>query len=469
MSWRFHLREAETALNQGRLEDAVGILRAGDLLSYHPAKQLLTDLARRFASRAEERAAQGEADAAWADLDRSRELAGESSPWQEAQRTVGKRLTQQVAVHLAAEDFYSAERQLELLARRLGAASQLSALRETTRRLQSASKLRRRGKFVEAEEQFVAALALGGQAFSLEEPFLAQQLARCREDAATSRGLHEELHRALAESNWTIVLALAERLLALAPLCPVARDARKRAWQVVGAPLKDSRRTDETDHWTSSPAEPGAPPKTRGKRFLLWVDAVGGYLVCLGDQVVVGQSQPGNTVDVPIQADLPRRHIAIRREQEGYILEPLVEMENAPRAARIQLDGKQITSPALLGDGDEIELGDGVRLRFRKPHALSATARLEILSRHRTQPYADAVLLMAESAVLGPKWQNHVICRDWSGDLVLFRQDEKLFCRALQSVEIDGRLHDGRGPLAYTSRILGPDFSLTLEPLKGEG
>ncbi len=32
-----------------------------------------------------------------------------------------------------------------------------------------------------------------------------------------------------------------------------------------------------------------------------------------------------------------------------------------------------------------------------------------------------------------------------------------------------GRLHDGRGPLAYTSRILGPDFSLTLEPLKGEG
>lgn len=44
----------------------------------------------------------------------------------------------------------------------------------------------------------------------------------------------------------------------------------------------------------------------------------------------------------------------------------------------------------------------------------------------------------------------------------LFRQDAKRFCRALQSVEIDGRL-------TYTSRILGPDFSLTLELFKREG
>jgi hypothetical protein len=36
-------------------------------------------------------------------------------------------------------------------------------------------------------------------------------------------------------------------------------------------------------------------------------------------------------------------------------------------------------------------------------------------------------------------------------------------CRAMQSIEIDGRLHDGRGPVRPGSHVLGTDFSLTLE------
>ena len=158
-----------------------------------------------------------------------------------------------------------------------------------------------------------------------------------------------------------------------------------------------------------------------------------------------------------IQADISRRHVKIRREGEGYILEPLHE--------KVKVDGKPISSAMLLSDGDELELGEGVRLRFRKPHVLSASARLEMVSRHRTQPHVDGILLMAESCVLGPKWQNHVVCREWKGDVVLFRQEEKLFCRAMESIEIDGKLHDGRGRLAANSHVLGTDFSLTLEPV----
>ena len=138
----------------------------------------------------------------------------------------------------------------------------------------------------------------------------------------------------------------------------------------------------------------------------------------------------------------------------------------AARQGRVRIDGKDLRSPVLLNDGDEFELGEGVRLRFRKPHALSASARLEILSSHRTHPFADAVLLMAESAVLGPKWQNHVICREWTGDVVLYRQEENLFCRAMQSLEIDGKLQEGRGRLNVRSRVVGPDFSLSLEPVE---
>jgi hypothetical protein len=158
---------------------------------------------------------------------------------------------------------------------------------------------------------------------------------------------------------------------------------------------------------------------------------------------------------VPIQADISRRHLKIRRQGEGYVLEPL--------GPKVAVEGKTVADAALLSDGDEITLGDTVKLRFRKPHVLSASARLEILTPHRTQPYADAVILMAESCVLGPKWQNHVVCRDWQGDVVLYRSDNQVMCRAMESIEIDGKLHDGRGAVRPGSHVAGTDFSLSLE------
>ena len=188
---------------------------------------------------------------------------------------------------------------------------------------------------------------------------------------------------------------------------------------------------------------------------MLWIDAVGGYLVCLSDEVVIGQASPGTQVEVPIQADISRKHAKIIRQGEGYVLEPL--------GGKVVLAGKPVTGKVLLSDGDELVLGDAVKVRFRKPHVLSSSARLEMVSPHRTHPFADAVILMAESCVLGPKWQNHVVCRDWNGDVVLYRADDKIMCRAMESIEIDGQLHDGRGPVRPGSHVIGTDFSLSLE------
>ncbi len=190
----------------------------------------------------------------------------------------------------------------------------------------------------------------------------------------------------------------------------------------------------------------------RDGRFMLWVDGVGGYLVCLQDSVCLGLATPGNAVEVPIMGDLSRQHARLRRE-DGYLIEPLQP---------VRVNGRLIREPTNLSDGDEIELGESVRLRFRQPHALSATARLEFLSRHRTEPSAAGILLMAESCVLGPKWQDHVVCREWSQDVVLFRRDERLFCRALEPLQIDGRRCEGQTPVAPGAHVEGSDFSFCL-------
>ncbi|HEV3022921.1 MAG TPA: FHA domain-containing protein, partial [Pirellulales bacterium] len=191
-----------------------------------------------------------------------------------------------------------------------------------------------------------------------------------------------------------------------------------------------------------------------GSRFLLWVDGVGGYLVCESDRVTLGQPVPGSQVDVPILGDVSRRHAQIRRDGEAYLIDPL---------RPVRLDGKTIERKTSLVDGNLIELGHNVRLRFRRPHPLSATARLEFVSHHRTQPAADAVLLMAESCVLGPNGNSHVVCRNWSSELVLFRQGGILTCRRPGRFAIDSVEVDDKGALAESSQIVGHDFSLSVE------
>lgn len=196
--------------------------------------------------------------------------------------------------------------------------------------------------------------------------------------------------------------------------------------------------------------------ETPGARFLLWIDGVGGYLVCLAKDVVLGQATPNNRVEVPIQADVSRQHVRIYRHGDGYVIEPFQST---------WIHGQLIGDKTLLTNGDVLEMAGGVRVRFSQPHALSATARLDLVSRHRTCPRTDGILLMAESCVLGPKRQNHIVCRDWQSDVVLYRRDGKLCCRAMESMEIDGQRCDGRATLAPNAHVSGSDFSMSLEAL----
>jgi hypothetical protein len=277
--------------------------------------------------------------------------------------------------------------------------------------------------------------------------------------------LSEQLHQAMAKEDWSETLVLADRLLEIAPEHPLAQDGRRRAWNQVGAPAPQQGPAMATRLWlpsdTASQAtqqqglmETETPSKPR-PQFLLWVDGVGGYLVCFEDDLLLGQAVPGRHVDIAILGDLSRKHARLRRE-DGYLIDPI---------QRVCIDDREIHDTTMLHDGNEIQLGNSVRLRFRQPHALSATARLDLVSRHRTQPTADGVLLMAESCVLGPKWQNHVVCREWSNDVVLYRRDGELFCRAMEPIEIDGQFCEGQGRLGSNSHVAGSDFSLCLEEI----
>lgn len=191
-----------------------------------------------------------------------------------------------------------------------------------------------------------------------------------------------------------------------------------------------------------------------GQRFLMWVDAVGGYLVCCGSQVVLGQAAPENRIDVPIQGDLARRHATLCRDSEGYTLSA---------DAEVQLNGVPVRGTAVLKDGVIMQLGSAVKLRFRMPHPLSASAQLLPLSHHRTRPSTDGILLLADTCVIGPGPSSHIVARSFVSDVLLFRQGDDLRCRAGGNLEIDGAKWRGEGPLSVNSRVCGEHFSLSLE------
>jgi hypothetical protein len=191
-------------------------------------------------------------------------------------------------------------------------------------------------------------------------------------------------------------------------------------------------------------------------RFLLWIDAVGGYWVCLGDAITIGQPDRQGVADVPILGDISACHARLRRDGEGFFIEALRETS---------IDGRPVRDFEWLRDGSQIQLGGSVRLLFRRPHALSGTARLEFVSRHRTQPSTDAVLWMADSCVLGPKRHCHVVCRNWPREVILYRDGEELWCRG-GGLMIDGVACEGRGRISKNSRIKGEGFSFSLERLQ---
>lgn len=209
----------------------------------------------------------------------------------------------------------------------------------------------------------------------------------------------------------------------------------------------------------SDSAKKSQRAKRPGKHrsFQIWIDGVGGYLVCPSKSVWIGQAIPRAGIDIPIKGDLRRRHACIELHRGEHLISP---------AGRLKIDGitaRNGVSP--LVDGQELQFGECARLKYKQPHPLSQTARLDFSSGNRTTPWSDAVLLMAQTLIIGPSAQNHIECPGWERTLILLREENGWVCRTSGEFEVDGQICTDESPIRLDSIISGEDFSLTLEPV----
>jgi hypothetical protein len=286
-----------------------------------------------------------------------------------------------------------------------------------------------------------------------------------------------------AAGHWTEVLSTADAVLELNLGDEVARRVKSQAWQVAqmdetqaytGPRRAAARVALRMQHHESDGVHQNSTLRSlRGsqvdtvsnhtsratsdrthRRLLAWIDSVGGYLICLGDEVCLGQPSEQRLADIPILGDLSRRHATIRREGETYILTPI---------HTTSIDGHPLHGPAALRHGSVIGLGPAVRISFRLPHALSQTAVLQIVSNHKTEPTLDAVVLMSDSCILGPHRHCHVACRAWEQEIVLFRRGNELVCRSGQELTVDGQPCSPEAEIRHGCHVEGPEFAMSFE------
>lgn len=436
------LRQAQEAMRNGRLEDAHRLATQPDVKGHKRAGELLQRIGAGFLQRAQLHVQHDDDRAAWQDLLQAEAAGVHDKAALKLRQDLIRRGVNETRNFLEAGEPTRAVETVRLLREHGVESPDLKGLAETAEGWSLAIELSLRGEFSQAE-------ALLDRMARNSNPRLDELRVEVKKKHRLFESAQRKLHAAMEQGRWREVIALADEALALAPQHAEAKKARGKAWKAVEPPtlnLGTAKVEPRSDRY-----EDQLPPR----RFLLWIDGVGGYLVCMSARVSIGQATPEACVDIPLFADVSRLHGYLTRDHEGYLLEAVRPMV---------VNGNKVEK-ALLQDGDRITLGQVCQLQFHQPVAVSATARLTLASGHRLGQAVDGVILMAETCVLGPAPDAHVVIPDLISPVVLFRRKDGLSVRAEGEFTVDSVASRDRVALHGNSTVAGNDFRFTLEPL----
>lgn len=188
---------------------------------------------------------------------------------------------------------------------------------------------------------------------------------------------------------------------------------------------------------------------------LLWIDRVGSVLLFTGERLTIGGPViDAQSADLSLLANLSRQHCSLVRRGDRYL---------AYAHSAISVANRPVHDRCEVSDGQELALGSSVRIRFRQPNSMSATARLEFVSDHRPVLHVDSVVMMDETCLLGPGPENHVRCPDWSGSVLLYRRNGGLYCKSREELFINGQHSPAGGAVECGSVVSGATFRFRIE------
>jgi FHA domain len=446
--------QAREAIKNGRPEEAhrllEGLVASGDRKSW----ALRGDVVRGYVDRAERALRQDDIEAAWKDLLRVSPLATPVDPGVARLREVlVKFALAEIRAMLEAGKPLQALEAISRLRERPGDSPALQPLDDAARNWQVAFDHADRGEFEQARPALAKVRPqLGPRTSGLDRY---EEQLNVREDRF--RTAWPCLQNAAVGSDWQEMLRCADEVLAVAPRHREAQQARNRAWQIIQPEaVKPTPQLSETVSFSRAPTPPPADPPPIPKRFFLWIDGVGAYLVCMGNRISIGQATSDGPVDVPLFADVSRIHAALTRDNECYLLE-------ASKA--VTLNGSA-SEKAVLQNGDRITLGNSCQMTFELPVPGGMSARLQLSGGRRLPMAVDAVLLMADMLILGNSEKSHVRIPDLEKPVYLVRQKDQLLIKWEGEFRIEGQKYEDRAPLPRAGTVIADPFTFAVEPVK---
>ncbi|MCS7167010.1 MAG: hypothetical protein RMI91_10270 [Gemmatales bacterium] len=146
-------------------------------------------------------------------------------------------------------------------------------------------------------------------------------------------------------------------------------------------------------------------------RAILWIDTLGGYLVCLAPRISIGsralareaESTSSQQADIPFLAPLRPIHVWVERDRESYVWQAV---------GRCRYRGRESTG-GLWDSGHELvlltDLGQAAaHLTLTLPYPNSLTARLTWRWPLRLATHVRAALVVSQALLLGPDPQAHL-------------------------------------------------------------
>jgi hypothetical protein len=472
------LRQAREAVDHHRPEEAHRLIEPLIAEGYRKAWRLAREVVKEYITRATKELDQHHTDAAWRDLLAAESLNTGEKGLVEFRQTLGRLGLVQARALLEAGYPLETIAAVGKLRDRGVRHPDLAALDSAARTWARASEMADSGEFLRALEEMDGlrpTLPCPATGFERFRGAVEDRYNRFRAAVA-------HLYDAAEARQWRDALAASDAVLAVAPEHREAKALRGKAWMaaspdtadyVAAAAEADSTPAERerggivasTRRDTAKPAPPPLPGATPTwlssstsaslpKRFLLWVDGVGGYLVCLSNRVTFGQATGEAPIDVPLFADVSRLHAEITRDGEGYVLES---------SKALLVNGKDATRSVLTG-GDRVTLGATCQFLFHKPVSVSSTARLELTSGHRLPVAVDGVLLMGNEITLGPAPNAHIVLPSLPAPVLIYRSKEGLGVRVPNArFRIDDRPCHDRAALPLPSVVSGDAFTFAVE------
>ncbi|WP_020471704.1 FHA domain-containing protein [Zavarzinella formosa] len=444
--------QAREALKNGRPEDAHRLLDSLVASGDRKVWALRGDVVRGYVERAERSLRNDDIEAAWKDLGLAASLSSATDPG--VSRLRETLLSHSIAELRAMLEAGKPLQALEAIARfreRAASSPAIPSLEEAAISWQAAIDHSDKGEFPQARPMLDRVRPrLGSRTLGLDRY---EESLNQREDRF--RVMWSQLQESIAAGDWREILRNADEVLQVAPRHREAQQARNRAWQMVQPDMvKPTPKLSETvtlRKQSLPPQLPGLP-----KRFFLWIDGVGAYLVCMGNRVSIGQATGDAPVDVPIFADVSRIHAMLTRDAECYMIE-------ASKA--VTLNGLS-AEKAILQEGDKISLGGSCHLCFDQPVPGGLSGRLMLTGARRLPMAVDGVLLMADMLVLGPGDKSHVKIPELERPLYIVRQKDQLLVKWDGELRIEGEKFQSQAVLPQAGTVIADPITFAIEPVR---